>query len=566
MTPALLLISLSSIGYHPLVRFVNYLKGDKLSPEFTRLLEQGQVWLGISLMVACCALLTFFRLMSNRPFSKEKWMFYQTLLFVSMAAGVLSGLVQAFVFDNLPHITDATSHVFQAKIMATGRLAVENPPCYEAFFQHNVIIGKSGLWHSKYFPGQALWLTPGFVIHTGWLMMPLGWSLTVFSFGMLIRRFYSQAESILAAFLFALSPLGLLVSASFMSHSTFLMYLLGALAVLVHILEKPSRHMRTIAMISSGFLAGMAMITRPQDLIPYAAGLTVVFILLPWSVKKQLFQAVPILLAGGLIPAAFLLYWNQSLYGSWLSSGYHFGESISLTPIIQDSLGFNEQHTPARAVFFTGLTLYRFDGALNGWPTSLLFCTIPFFRRSWQKTDIVCLIVIIATVVLYMFFHYLGFELEARYYTPALPPSILLVTRGLFILAGAVSIRIHNARTAVIASMLIGLFVYSFGHYWPHYLWPKYAYDYEQVSANYHKQAKQWLAGQPEAPLLVLIEQSAVREFHYSSGFVFNDPGLEKPILYARYRPDLISCLRQAFPNRKLLRLSPEGTLSEIQE
>jgi len=47
--------------------------------------------------------------------------------------------------------------------------------------------------------------------------------------------------------------------------------------------------------------------------------------------------------------------------------------------------------------------------------------------------------------------------------------------------------------------------------------------------------------------------------FTYSSGFILNDPLLEREVLYVRYRTDLVGCLRQAFPDRAFYRVEAEN-------
>jgi len=189
--------------------------------------------------------------------------------------------VQYVLFENVPHITDATSHVFQAKILSTGRLAAPNPPCVEAFFQHNVVIGKSGWWHTKYFPGQALWLSPWVAMGVMWLAMPLAWTLCLAALHSVARRYVPAREAGLAIGLMAFSPLGLLVSASFMSHTTFLLLMAGGCALLIACMERPDGATRRLSLLAAGILVGLAAITRPQDAAPFGAVLVFALVMAP---------------------------------------------------------------------------------------------------------------------------------------------------------------------------------------------------------------------------------------------------------------------------------------------
>ncbi|HMO04532.1 MAG TPA: hypothetical protein PKC67_08725 [Kiritimatiellia bacterium] len=556
---SVLLTVLSIAGYVILSAAFTLITGSSLSQPFIALLASGQQALAWS---GWCCLLVWWLL--GRWSRRGSWVASNRFTWlICLAGGAAALIVQAVLFENVPHITDATSHLFQARILGSGRLAVPNPPCVEAFFQHNVVIGKSGWWHTKYFPGQALWLSPWVALGLTWLAMPLAWTLCLRALHAVARCFVPAREAGLAISLLAFSPLGLLVSASFMSHTTFLLFMAGGCALLLASMDRPEKAPRRLGLIAAGTLVGLAAITRPQDLVPFGVVLVFAAVVAPAAARGSLFRSIPWAGAGVLLPLAFLLFWNQRLYGGWLSSGYHFGESISLTPIIRDAMGFSEFHTPARALHSSLLTLYRMDGAMLGWPTALPFCLVPFMRRRWDLLDVACAGWAATTVGLYALFHYQGFELEARYYLPALPPLALLATRGILRLADGAGERSGSTRR--LAAWLAGLYTFAALHYWPIYIAPKYGDRYEQVGRDYHAQAQAWQDQQGGVPLLVLIEDSAEKDFHYSAGFIFNDPDLQASIVYARLIPDQLACLKQAFPERQVVRITPEGALVPME-
>ncbi len=548
---------LALVDFPPLIPFVaGKWLSRPLSPTFTAALAQAQQWFLLSVLFG---LAMFWMLRSKNMVPREPSRWLRVL--PPLAAFMLSAWVQWGFFDNIPHITDATSHVFQAKILASGRLTAENPPCPDAFFQHNVVIGRSGLWHTKYFPGQALWLTPGVALGAAWLMMPLGWGLATWAFGSLARRFCGESTGWLAAMLFATSPLGLLASASFMSHSTFLMFALVGFASWTKALDAREKGRgSTVLLLGSGISLGFAAITRPQDVLPAAVAVLATFLQAATATRGRMLRSLPMLLMGTLLPLLVLLVWNKTLYGGWLSSGYHFGQSPSLTPIIQDSFGFSATHTPGRAAWFTGLTLYRFDSALTGWPTVLPFMLLGLVDPKKWRIAIISLAVIVTTVGMYFFFPYLGFELEARYWTPALPAAILLVAQGLYVVA-APGNPVRDARRR---ALLAGLGFYTVMYYWPHYISPKYGHNYEQVSAELHDSVEAYAKKFPGERLLVLIESDVLNDFNYSSGFIYNDPDLTNEVIYARYRADILDCLRISFPERRLVNRGLDGSVRKL--
>ncbi len=459
-------------------------------------------------------------------------------------AALLSAVVQFSIFDDLPHVSDATSHVFQARIFAGGHLTAPLPPCYDAFYQHNVVMSSVGMWHTKYFPGQALWLAPGFALRFGGLMMPLGWAIATWAFITILVRLHDESIALLAGSLFALSPMGLLLAGSYMSHTTFLMFALLAGERLLAGIKNVTRPALSWGM--AGLYGGFALLTRPQDMVIFLGPGLLLLALRPPQLLHLLRRSLPWLLLGAAPVLVCLLLWNHTLYGDWFSGGYNFNTNHSLTPIIRDSIGFTAIHTPKRALLFTLQTLWRFNQAALGWPLSFLF--IPFAlladRKSWGTAALTSIALVIA---LYALFPYQGFEYEARYYTPALPFIAYLSARGIY------TLRSGNKLRSGISALLAAFYLHGAFVYVPTYLWPKYSQDYEQVSPVLERTARAMKLHNA----LVLVPSEPPDDFRYSSGFVFNDPWLRKDIIYARSRDQSLECLIEAFPNRQILRFHP---------
>ncbi len=549
MAAGLIILGLTGLSIYPVPLSIELATGEVLSPWLAGLMQHGQVMLGLCIILAA-SLVAITRRYGD-AWRGVSGTVSNTLL-PAITGGLLALLVQQAVFDGHPHITDATSHAFQAKIFASGRLAADLPPCYEAFFQHNVIMSRAGTWHTKYFPGQALWLTPGYLIGAPWLMMPLGWFLASLAFGSIVRRVYPPPIAAGAVWVFATSPLALLLSGSFMSHSTALMFFLGALAVYLASLQ--TSHANRWLQAIAGLLFGFGVITRPQDMLPVLAALGAAWLLASRSVKYSVLHSAVYVATGGVVPLLILLGWNHSLYGSWIATGYNFSDPVSLTPIIRDGIGFSDRYPPALAIRYTLLTLFRFDGVMTGWPISLPIALLAFLPRPaitrW-KANLVCLILIASTVILYLFFPYFGFELEARYYTMAIPGMACLVAAGC---AGMAKIPgFTKLRTPVILSFVL----YAYLHTWPAYLIPRFANGYEQSSRTIQRLAESE-AAQTGSRLLILIPETPERDFLYSSGFPFLDPDLEGRIVYARDLPDEYECLENTFTDRIWYRYMPD--------
>lgn len=541
---ALLLGGLATIGCFPGVRLASlFSDSNGLSPSFTALLQRSQVSFAEALLAG--GLLAMAGGFLLKPFRPLKGRISSRLpVLIPLAGFALAELVQAGIFGQIPHITDATSHWFQSQIFAGGHLAAAEPPCLEAFYQHNVIFGANGLWHSKYFPGQALWLIWPLRL---W-MMPLAFGLFLAASGRILTRLFDRATAMLSTGLMALSPLLLLVSASFMSHITLLMWMALGWAFLLSSLDssRPSRSAPWAA--AAGFCAAMGLLTRPQDAVLWGA------LILACSIAPLLRRSDrgwPVIggfILGTLPPLAFLLFWNHQLYGHMLASGYQFsgGQAVSKTPIIRDTLGFSDSFTPAKAVkqtFWVGL---RLNQALLGWPAALLLLPPALCIPSIRRKNALLLLGAIWLYLPYFFFHYYGFELEARYCASSAPLLIVMLAR-LLIAAGRSASEAPDLRRTLAAWIAAG-FLYAAIFYWPALIVPRYANNYEEATPRIHQEA---VTAGLNLPAIVLLPDEG---FGYSSGFIHVDPGLQNPILYARDLPDAEACLREAFPVHTLYR------------
>jgi len=560
-----LLLGLSGSGVFPAAFLAERVSVDQsLSPEFRQLLQWSQ-WI----LAILCLLVAGFALVARRIAdgvltgltNMRAARFYGLLALLGFG---FSLTLEFALFQAIPHITDGASHLFQAKILALGRWSAPVPPCPESFFVDNLILGTDGQWHTKYFPGQALWLLAGVAIGAPWLCMPLATALSAIALSFVAERVFGRVPGRATGLLFAWSPLTLLLGASYMSHSTFLCFAFGGAALLFLGSRRPLHDgRRRWAAAGAGLCFGMAAITRPQDFVAFLVIGGVAWVLIPASARP--FRVSDGLLgsAGFLAVLALLLFWNHQLYGSFIATGYYFSETKAVIPVKHDSIGFSSDYTPVRAVRHTLWTLLRFNKAALGWPSSLLPALFAFLPGRWDRRHVLCAVAIVVVVILYLFFPYYGFEYEARYYAPALPFLIVLTLAGFQngygALASLLERRLGATRgrshaRSLIASLFLLFVLHGLFYYWPFYLWPRYARDYQQVSDVVHRQVREQRLEQA----VVLIPGENERGPRYLSGFVYNDPLLENEVVYARDLDKERECLRKAFPGRAFYRFVPD--------
>lgn len=466
-------------------------------------------------------------------------------LILGVAAALGAWSIQGTLFGHLPHITDAISHTFQARIFAGGEFWAPAPPSPAAFAQYNLVISPEGKWHTKYAPGHALLLAPGAALGLEPLVLPLAWGATVALFFVAAARFRPRAESLLATALLAGSPLGLLAAASFMSHTTFLFCCTAAFALGSGRLDAP--RLPVGRSLAAGLLAGWAALARPQDVPAAALFVGLLILIAPPALRRAAVRRLPVIVLGALPAAAALLAWNRYTYGGALASGYNFGQLASYSPVIRDSMGFSAEYPVGQAVRQAAWTLLRFNKALWGWPSSLLLLPLAFLAPGPRRAALVLLAPVVGTVLLYATFPYYGMELEARYYTFGLPFLALLTAQAVRALADRVS---APRRAAFLAALLGVCGLHALLFYWPRQIWPAYAGAYEYVQPGLDQAVAE--AGLRRA--VVLVGTGDPNDLSYSSGFVHNTPRLDGEVIYARDIPEQQAALRAAFPDRSFHR------------
>lgn len=120
-------------------------------------------------------------------------------------------------FGRFPHVSDEISAMFQAKLMAGGRLSAPLPPEPEAFRMDHMLMDAGG-WRSKYAPLWPLALAAGWKLGAAWLVMPLALGLSVALLLAWGRR-ADPAHAGGAALLLAGSPFAIVMSGSYFNHS-----------------------------------------------------------------------------------------------------------------------------------------------------------------------------------------------------------------------------------------------------------------------------------------------------------------------------------------------------------
>lgn len=291
------------------------------------------------------------------------------VLLLAAAATLASAALSWGVFGAVPHVSDEVSYLFQARILASGRLWLDPPPVPDAFRAQNVVLTGTR-WCSLYPPGWPLLLSAGAAAAVPWLVAPLLTGLAVLGAARLGRLLYGEREALLGALLLAASPFTLLTGAGFMAHPAGLAAGLFSLALLV----EAERTGRAGKMAAAGLLAGLSAVVRPY---------TAATLLLPafaWIGARSLRAGTPPrrflpAVAAGLLPLGALLAVQGATFGSPFLSGYRvYDPTIGLFTFLgkrYEPWALLREHLPAYLSDLSG-ALWDLPGPPFWWLLALL--------------------------------------------------------------------------------------------------------------------------------------------------------------------------------------------------
>jgi Dolichyl-phosphate-mannose-protein mannosyltransferase len=417
----------------------------------------------------------------------------------ALVAFAASTYVTVAIFDKMPHIYDAQSYYFQAKLFAEGVFYVPTPPDRLAF-DVPFTVWEAGKWFTMYTPGASLVLAIGMKLGAPWLVGPiLAMGGVLLTYAAASRQFGGRT-ALLAAVLMASSPFLHLQAGSFMSHVPGMFW--GAL-VLYAAVRYVERRAIGWAMLGATAL-GCLFLTRELSAIVY--GLTLgSFVLFRtgmavWRSRSDRWRfagdaaaaAVCLAIFGG-----FYLYYNWAVTGSPTTlprilfdvrdNKYGFGEDV----------GFYGRHTLGGGLVNADEMLTSLGIMLFGWPfyLALALIVLPFVLRRAQTWDWVHGAIAAGFIIAYIGLYYHGITYGPRYYLDALPALVLLTARGFVALAGAAAAlcrdvgRQRAQPRAELAALLLCLALLACNAV---YFWPQ--------QARLHG----WLSNQPGKSNLVL--------------------------------------------------------------
>ena len=472
---------------------------------------------------------------------------------------LLSAALGFAVFEQLPHIDDSVSYLFQAKYFATGHLTLPAPPDSAAFQMDQTIMDR-GRWFAYGFPGWPALLALGVLAGVPWLVNPLLGGLCVLLAHQVVRRSHGRGVANLTCLLMAVSPWFLFMSGEFLGHQAALLWLL--LTMLGVQIERERRS--GLGALTAGLSLGMLCLTRPLD------GVIAAVALAPWVLGFAGAPRLPVrslaLGAFGITAMGLLgLGYNARVTGSLLSTPHRLWMDRAWGTGT-DRLGFGADvgnrawpnvdplpgHGVADILLNFNKNLFQTNVDLLGWSFgSLVFALVFLLSRHRRPADRYLISLAIAFPAGYSAYWFSGGpDHGARYWYLVLVPLLVLTARGLAAIARSdrAGPEIRPGAVALLASgIAMTVFV-------PWRAATKY-YRYRGVSGEVRRMAQRY----PFGNALVFVRSQDPPD--YQSAFNLNpaDLGAAVPV-YAR-ATDSASMARviAAFPDRTIWVIGRSG-------
>lgn len=356
-------------------------------------------------------------------------------LLMSLCAIGAALLFGSLVFENLPHIEDEFTYVWQAQAIANGSAVLPSPP-FPSSFIVPFVIDINGQRFGKYPLGYPVVLSLGVKLGVREVINPLLAGFSLWLMYLLIKKVLNEPAALLASALTLLSPFFLMHSSSLLSHAWSLFLSAGVTLAWLDATDDRSRHTWLAAAVTSSCLGALAL-TRPLTAIGVGLPFAIHGVLLLRRASRTLrLRLALIALAAGVIASIHFL-WQFALTGDALLNPYTLWWP-------QDTLGFGAGvgfqpggYQLKDAFVNIARSLSSGSSDLFGWPwLSWLF--LPFGVYALRKNPPALLVasVFFSLVVIYTSYWSGSWLLGPRYYYEGLFSLTLLSAGGIRWVAG----------------------------------------------------------------------------------------------------------------------------------
>lgn len=465
----------------------------------------------------------------DAPSRKFPWVVAAWVFLVTLFLGL-------FAFDRMPGVPDEVAYLFQAKMLAQGRVFAPAPDgALAEALRYDWIGMLDGKWYSIFPPGWPAALAVGTVAGVPWLVNPVISALTIPVAYAFVSRWTSPRMAVMTTLLLAVSPWFLAMGASYMSHSLTLLLVLAAWLLM---LTEGSRRMP--AWFAAGGLLGWLFLTRPLE------GLIVGVLTGLWAMSRIDLRSVPgwvsvaIYGLGCALIGALIFPYNHILTGDALvtpidryfdllwhegANRLGFGADIG-SPDNWGGVDIWPGHGPLEALVAAQFNLKSLNIELLGWAVgSLLLVYVHLIWGRLSRADWCMAAIIALTIAAYgLYWFNGGFYIGPRYWYMALFPCIFLTARGIQTSAGIAANRLGleggEQRAMALVLLLAATAMLSF---LPWRATAKY-----REFRGFHDAYRTIAASGQLDNALVFVKDGDMGEF--GSAFMLNSPNLDGPL------------------------------------
>ncbi|MCL4234375.1 MAG: glycosyltransferase family 39 protein [Deltaproteobacteria bacterium] len=379
-----------------------------------------------------------------RAWSRDDTSARRVFIGIVAGAGVAIALIGALVLRDTPITDDENVYEFQARIFASGHLALPSLPGDDRMFDDNIFLVNNGRIYGQYPFGHSFFLLPGTLVGYSRAMTLIAALLTLLGIFKLGRELYDTRTALLAVFLTAVSPMFLAMSATILSHPSTLLFLTW----FAYFTVRAIRADRTRDAVLAAVFFGLAFHVRSATVLVLAlptalvlAGAHVVRIRrrdevggevrgrVQW-VLGQTWRRVAVVGAvmGAMLGLYLVLNWLAN--GSPFLTNYHavwLGKLPYDSPFGFDKGAWNIVHTPTLGFENLLNNFLRLNIWLLGWPVGFLPVIALFALRRFRWIDLWLLGPVVLNFIVFFFYFWPGVSDTGPvlYYELLLPLSLL---------------------------------------------------------------------------------------------------------------------------------------------
>ena len=358
------------------------------------------------------------------------------VLLIVLAVIIAGGMIAGGIFENMAHLEDEFAYLWQAKVIAGGKLTLPSPD-YPTQFLFPFVIDYQGERFGKYPLGWPAMLSLAIRLGIRDWINPILAGLAIWLVYQLGKKITNETVGILSAILLGSSPFFLIQAGTLLSHTWSLVLAAGFMLFWLDAIHQENSLVDWWKALISGLCLGLVGLTRPLTMV----GLSVPFIIegLSLMVRGSKHQRYKLLLVGGvaLLLASLHFVWQLALTGDLMTNPYTlwwpydkfgFGPGYGVLPT---------GHSPYQAYLNTKHSIHAGLSDLFGWgKISWIFLPIGLFG-SWRYRRVHLLSGVFLSLVILYSAYWVGARLFGpRYYFEALPGLVILTALGISWLAG----------------------------------------------------------------------------------------------------------------------------------